>query len=179
MSSFAQQGLIEGPLSVFGPRNGYSTQIGFLVSQLNWMRAVVLSRLKNLSVGELDWLPHPDGNSIGALLMHLAAVDTYYGLNTFDGVAWGRFSYEARKKWSVAINLGETARVRYKGHDLQYYLSPLSETREHTLLELSKRDDEWLMAIDSSWNWGATNTFANGSLCANTKLTTWVRSIAY
>jgi hypothetical protein len=47
--------------------------------------AVVLSRLQNLSVEELDWLPHPDANSIGALLMHLAAADVYYGLNSFDG----------------------------------------------------------------------------------------------
>ena len=66
-------------LSVFGPRSGYSTQIGFLVSQLNWMRNVVLSRLQNLSVEELDWLPQSDANSIGALLMHLAAADVYYG----------------------------------------------------------------------------------------------------
>jgi len=157
MSIFAQQDAVAEPLSVFGPRNGYSTQIGFLVSQLKWMRAVVLSRLQNLSVEELDWLPHPDANSIGALLMHLAAADVYYGLDTFDGVPWGRFSYEARKKWGVAINLGQTARVRYKGFDLQYYISHLSETREHTLSELSKRDDEWLMAIDPSWSWGATN----------------------
>lgn len=65
-------------------------------------------------------------------MMHLAAADVYYGLNTFDGVPWGRFSYEARKKSGVAIKLGETARVRYKGFDLQYYLSHLFETREHT-----------------------------------------------
>lgn len=89
MSDFAQQDQTAEPLSVFGPRKGYSPQIGLLVSQLNWMRRVVLSRLQNLSVEELDWLPHPDANSIGALLMHLAAADVYYGLNTFDGVPLG------------------------------------------------------------------------------------------
>jgi methyltransferase (TIGR00027 family) len=127
------------------------------VSQLNWMRTVVLSRLRDLSVEELDWLPHPDANSIGALLIHLAASEVYYGLNTFDGVPWGRFSYDIRKKWGVAINLGQTARVRYKGFDLDYYLSHLADAREKTLSELSKRDDEWLMAIDATWSWGPTN----------------------
>jgi len=127
------------------------------VSQLNWMRTAVLSRLRDLSVEELDWLPHPDANSIGALLIHLAASEVYYGLNTFDGVPWGRFSYDIRKKWGVAINLGQTARVRYKGFDLSYYLSHLVDAREHTLSELGKRNDEWLMAIDTTWSWGPTN----------------------
>src|ERR1700739_2859687 len=142
MSIFAQQDQTAEPLCVFGPRNGYSPQIGVFVSQLDWMRKVVPSRLQNLSVEELDWLPHPDANSIGALLMHLAAAEVYYGLHTFDGVPWGRFSYDIRKKWGVAINLGKTAQVRYKGFDLAYYLSHLANAREHTLSELSKRNDE-------------------------------------
>lgn len=119
MSLFAPQDQTAEPLCVFGPRNRYSPQIGVLVSQLNWMRKVALSRLQNFSVEELDWLPDPDANSIGALLMHLAA-DVYYGLNTFDGVPWGRFSYDMRKKWGVALHLGPTPRVRYKGFDLNY-----------------------------------------------------------
>jgi methyltransferase (TIGR00027 family) len=157
MSIFAQQDPTAEPLCVFGPRNGYSPQIGVLVSQLNWMRKALLARLQNLSIEELDWLQHPDANSIGALLMHLAAADVYYGLHTFDGVPWGRFSYDMRKKWGVAINLGPTARVRYKGFDLEYYLSHLADTRKHTLSELSKRDDDWLMAVDAAWSWGPTN----------------------
>jgi methyltransferase (TIGR00027 family) len=157
MSIFAQQDQTAEPLCVFGPRNGYSPQIGVFVSQLNWMRKVVLSRLQNLSVEELDWLPHPDANSIGALLIHLAASEVYYGLNTFSGVPWGCFPYDIRKKWGVAINLGQTARVRYKGFDLDYYLAHLADAREKTLSELSKRDDDWLMAIDTTWSWGPTN----------------------
>jgi hypothetical protein len=179
MSIFAQQDAVAEPLSVFGPRNGYSPQIGFLVSQLNWMRAVVLSRLQNLSVEELDWLPHPDANSIGALLMHLAAADVYYGLNTFDAVPWGRFSYEARKKWGAAINLGQTARVRYRGFDLQYYISHLSEAREHTCRSYASE------TTDGSWRLTPHGvgelpiTFANGFMCANTSLTIWVRLISF
>ena len=34
----------------------------------------------------LDWLPTPEGNTIGALLLHLAAVETYYQFHTFNGL---------------------------------------------------------------------------------------------
>jgi methyltransferase (TIGR00027 family) len=146
-------------MSVLGPREGYSTQIGIFVSQLNWMRRAVLSRLGTLSQEDLDWLPEPEANSIGALLLHLAAADVYYRLNTCDGLPWGQFPDEVRLKWGPAMMLGETARVRIKGHDLSYYLSQLEETREKTLSELSKRDDAWFMEIDATWPWGPTNNF--------------------
>jgi methyltransferase (TIGR00027 family) len=157
MSIFAQQDSTADPLCVFGVRSGYSPQIGIFVSQLNWMRRVVLSRLQSLSIDDLDWLPNPDGNSIGALLIHLAATEIYYGLNTFDVLPWGRYPYEIRMKWGVAMALGETARVRYRGFGLQYYLWHLADAREKTLSELSKRDDEWFMAVDTTWGWGPTN----------------------
>ena len=159
MSIFAQQDPTADPLCVFGVRSGYSPQIGIFASQLNWMRRVVLSRLQNLSIDDLDWLPNPDGNSIGALLIHLAATEIYYGLNTFDALQWGRYPYEIRKKWGVAMALGETARVRYRGFNLQYYLSLLADARQNTLSEFSKRDDQWFMEVDSTWGWGPTNNF--------------------
>ena len=157
MNIFAQHDQSAPPLCVFGSRTGYSPQIGVLVSQLNWMRRTVLARLQNLSVQELDWQSRPGANSIGALLMHLAAAEVYYGLHTFDGMPWGRFPYDIRKKWGVAINLGETARVRYKNFNLDFYLSHLDEARTHTLCELGKRDDEWLLSVDTTWSWGPTN----------------------
>lgn len=159
MNIFAQQNPTADPLCVFGARDGFSPQIGMFVSQLNWMRRVVLSRLENLSIEDLDWLPYPDANSIGALLIHLTAAEVYYGLNTFDALPWGSYPYEIRKKWGAAMGLGETARVRFKGHDLQYYLSHLADAREKTLSEFGKRDDEWFMAVDTTWGWGPTNNF--------------------
>ena len=144
MNIFAQQNPTAEPLCVFGARDGFSPQIGMFVSQLNWMRRVVLSRLENLSIEDLDWLPYPDANSIGALLIHLTAAEVYYGLNTFDALPWGSYPYEIRKKWGAAMGLGETARIRFKGHELQYYLSHLADAREKTLSEFGKRDDEWV-----------------------------------
>ena len=142
---------------VFGPRDGFSPQIGIFVSQLNWMRNQVLARLHDLSTQDLDWLPYPEANAIGALLLHLAGAETYYGLNTFDSLPWGLFPEDVRTKWAPAMALGDIARVCIQGHDLEYYLSHLAESRQKTLNELAKRDDEWLMAIDPTWPWGPTN----------------------
>jgi hypothetical protein len=145
------------PLCIFGQREGYSPQIGIFVSQLNWMRQIVVSRLKNLSQQDLDWLPDPGANSIGALLLHLAATEVYYGRNTFDGLPWAAYSPEIKQRWGPAMKLGTLGRDRIKGNDLPFYLASLEETREHTLSEFRVRDDGWLMAVDDGWFWGPTN----------------------
>ena len=144
-------------LCVFGPREGYSSQIGIFISQLNWMRRAVVGRLKNLSQEDLDWLSDPGANSIGALLLHLAATEVYYGLNTFNGLPWASYSPEIKRRWGPAMKLGDLGRNQIKGNDLQFYISSLEETREHTLSEFRKCDDEWLMTVDHSWVWGPTN----------------------
>lgn len=148
---------VQAGLSVFGQRAGYSPQIGVLVSQLNWMRSCVMTRLLNLSQEELDWLPSPDGNTIGALLLHLAATETYYQFHTFKGLPWPTTSPETKKRFGPAMRLGDLGRERIKGHELSFYVDTLVEVREHTLSELRKRDDSWLMSIDANWFWGPTN----------------------
>src|SRR5580704_14876640 len=116
-------------LCVFGPRPEYSPQIGFLVSQMDWMRAAVLARLRNLTQENLDWLPAPDGNTIGALLLHLAATETYYGFHTFEGLPWANTPPETKKRFGPAMKLGDLGRERVKGHDLSFYLDTLAEVR--------------------------------------------------
>ena len=63
------------------------------------------------------------------------------------------------KEWGVPAGLGEAARQTTRGHDLSYYLDRLRERRDHTLAELRKRDDAWLMQIDNHWPWGPTNNY--------------------
>ena len=57
------------------------------------------------------------------------------------------------------MELGEPARKGIKGHDLDYYLNILKETREQTLAEFRKRDDDWLLSVDKTWAWGPTNNY--------------------
>ena len=130
-------------LNVFGPRAGYSPQIGLLVSMMNWMRAPVLRSAGGLTTAQLDFLLDEHANSIGAMLLHLAATERYYQLNTFENMKWGSWSRKIKDQWDVAMNLGEPARKSIKGHELKHYVDALAEVREHTLSELRKRDDTW------------------------------------
>jgi hypothetical protein len=146
-------------INIIGPKEGYSPQIGTLVSMLTWMRMVVLGSVQGMTQAQLDYLFDNKANTIGALLLHLAATDTYYHIHTFEGKPWDSWNANVKQKWDVAMNLGEPARKAIKGHNLDYYLAILKETREKTLLEFRKRDDNWLMSVDKQWPWGPTNNY--------------------
>ncbi len=145
--------------NVLGPRPGYTPQIGTFISQLTWMRQAVTGPAKGLTQSQLDWLLDKNANSIGALLLHLAATETYYQMNTFDGIKWGSWSPEIKKQWDPAMDLGDSGRSTIKGHHLDFYLAQLKEVRERSLAEFKKRDDAWFMAVDRTWYWGPTNNF--------------------
>ena len=133
-------------INLIGPLKGYSPHIGILVSMLNWNRASVIRTVQGLTQPELDFLVDDKSNSIGALLLHLAATDVIYQDLTFYNQK--DFSEENEKKWKVPMELGDAGRKKINGNNLDYYLSALSETREKTLSELKKRDDKWFAEID-------------------------------
>ncbi len=145
-------------LNALGPRPGFSPQIGTLVSQMTWMRRAVVGPVKGLTAEQLDFLLDSKANRPGALLLHLVATEKLYQINTFDNVGLNDlFTSPAFKDWQVAMNLGDPAREAIKGHNLDYYLNLLQDTREKTFAEFRKRDDAWLMAVDKTWPWGPTN----------------------
>lgn len=149
----------ESDVNIIGPKKGYSPQIGTLVSMMTWMRMVVLSSVKGMTQKDLDFLIDNNANSIGALLLHLAATDAFYHAITFGGISMKELPEAFKEKWGMPMELGEPARKGIKGHDLDYYLNILQETREQTLAEFRKRDDEWLLTVDKTWGWGPTNNY--------------------
>jgi len=148
-------------VDIIGPKPGYSPQVGTFVSMLTWMRDVngVLSATKGLTQADLDVLFDKNANSIGALMLHLAATETYYQMNTFDGMKWDSWPDTVKQKWDAAMELGEPGRKAIKGHDREYYVNILHEVREKSLAEFRKHDDAWLMAVDKTWPWGPTNNY--------------------
>jgi uncharacterized damage-inducible protein DinB len=150
-----------GP-NVLGPRPGYSPEIGTFISQLTWMREEngVLNYTKGLTQADLDYLFDANANTIGALMLHLAATETYYGMNTFGGMKWGSWSDDVKKKWDSAMDLGDAGRKDIKGHDREYYVGILNEVREKTLAEFRKKDDAWFMAANKDQDWGLANNLA-------------------
>lgn len=148
----------QGP-NILGPRAPFSPHIGTLVSMLNWMRGAILGPMRGLTVAQLDYLHDAKANTIGALLLHLAAVERLYQVHTFEGKKWGDLDDKTKKLWDAPASLGAGARKIIKGHNLAYYLDQLKQVREHTLAELQKRDDAWLMQVDPDWMWGPTNNY--------------------
>ncbi len=147
-------------INLLGPKPGYSPQIGTLVSMLTWMRPAVTRPVAGITPANLDVLFDAKANSIGALLLHLAATERLYQINTFEGVTdLDKLPKSYEETWGAAMELGDAGRKTIKGHDLDFYLAKLQETREHSLAEFKKRDDAWLMAVDERWPWGPTNNY--------------------
>ncbi|WP_370551091.1 DinB family protein [Halobacillus sp. GSS1] len=137
------------------PLKGYSPQIGLLVSQMNYARKTTRQAVEGLTTAELDFLPSQNGNSIGALLLHIAAVEKGFQIEIFDGRTP---SEQEMLEWGAAYSLGEKGREEIKGYPLEYYLSKLEEVRERTLQELSQRKDEWLYE-DHMWDHHPSNNY--------------------
>ena len=146
-------------LNVVGPKIGYTPHIGALVSMMNWMRRTILRPVQGMSVAELDYIHDADSNSIGAMLLHLAATERFYQLNTFENRRWGDWPAKDEETFGVAMSLGDAGRARIKGNSLDFYLDKLEEVRDYSLTELQKRDDDWFLMTDRSWGWGPTNNY--------------------
>ena len=153
LSTFASATTLPNPpngVFTIGPMEGYSPQIGTLVSMMNYNRDTIINSVKKLTMQELDFLLDPKANTIGALIMHLGATEKYYQANTFEGRQ--EFNEAEQKVWGAAMELGDEGRASIKGHDVNYYLDMIGEVRKKTLEEFKKKDDAWLMVVDPLWS---------------------------
>jgi uncharacterized damage-inducible protein DinB len=133
-------------LFLIGPIEGYSPQIGTLVSMLNYNRQTIVNTVKSLTMEQLDYLHDANANTIGALILHLGAVEKFYQIWTFEGRQ--HFNKTEKKIWGVPTSLGDEGRKQLKGQEVNYYLDMINEVRQKTIEEFKKKDDKWLMAID-------------------------------
>lgn len=146
-------------INIVGPKEGYTPEIGTLVSMMNWMRNTMLSPVYGMSQKDLDYLIDPEANSIGAMLMHLVATERFYQENTFVDGKHFEPGKEADKMYEAASNLGDSGRKAFKGKELDYYLDKLAECREFSLKEMATYDDNWLEIVDTRF-WGSpTNNY--------------------
>lgn len=122
---------------------GFAPHVGRLVSMMNYARWTTMEAVEGLAPRELDHLQDAAANSIGALLLHVAAVEVAYQARTFDGRGLTRGE---ERRWGAALELGERGRREIRGHGLEFYAAHLEEVRERTLRELRGRDDAWLEA---------------------------------
>jgi uncharacterized damage-inducible protein DinB len=143
-------------LYVIGELPGFTPQIGRLVSMMNYARHTTLSDVEGLGVKELDYLHDRESNSIGALLAHLAAVESWYQASTFEG---RELAPSDLGELGPSLDLGEKARREIRGHDLDWYVERLKRVRRATLEELGKRNDAWLEEQMPFWEGRPANNY--------------------
>jgi Protein of unknown function (DUF664) len=135
-----------------GPQEGFTPQIGTLISMLDWLSNSVVGVTKKLSVEQLDYHHDKDSNSIGSLMLHIAATEVVYQDMTFHDL--NDFSSKNKEKWSVAMELGADAQTKIKGNNVNYYIDAMNEVRNQTKSEMKKRDDTWLLSGETKdWDW--------------------------
>ena len=122
-------------------KEGFTEKIGELVSMLGHVRGVTLDEVAELTQEELDYLPDARSNSIGALLLHVAAIEYVHQVISFEN---RDLTERELKEWGGALELGSLARETINNQPLSYYLNVLAEVRESTLTLLKGKEDDWL-----------------------------------
>lgn len=132
---------------------GFTPQIGRLVSMMNYVRHTTLSAAQGLNGDQLDYLQDENSNSIGALLLHIAAVELGFQIEILDG----RKPNEAEvAQWGASHGLGQQARHEIKGYPLEFYINEMTEVRNRTLAEFREKQDDWL-ALEREWDGNPSN----------------------
>lgn len=123
------------------PLAGFTDKIGELAFMLEHSRSVTLNDVKELQRSELDYITDAGGNSIGALLAHIAAIEKVHQLISFED---RDFTKEEWEQWGPAIELGDKARTEITGNALEEYIKQLEQIRSATFDKLRSKDDRWL-----------------------------------
>jgi uncharacterized damage-inducible protein DinB len=136
-----------GPF-VIGDVPGFTPEIGRLVSMMRYVRQTTEAAVSGLTIAQLDYAHDARSNSIGALLSHVAAVESWYQAKTFFG---RDLDAEETREWGPALDLGDAPRTTIRGRPLEHYLERMRRVRERTLEELRRRDDAWLEETAPFW----------------------------
>jgi uncharacterized damage-inducible protein DinB len=125
------------------------------------MELAVLGPTRDLTQDQLDFLFDKNANTIGALMLHLAATEVLYQRITFNNENFEKLPADYEAKWGPAMNLGPAGRASIKGHDIAFYQDAIREAREKTLAEFAKRDDAWFTTAlkEPGWGGGPINNF--------------------
>lgn len=137
------------------PEKGYSPQIGIMVDMLEDLKDRITKITYDLNQAETDFLFDEKANSIGALIMHLVATESYYQVETLEKRTW---TAKEAEFWGIAAGLEEKHKERLKGKPVKYYLDLWDQVRKKTLEGLKTKDDAWFAAniedgINNHWAW--------------------------
>ena len=109
------------------PKEGYTPQIGIMVDMLEDLKYRIVDLTRALDQTETDFLFDDEANSIGAILMHLVANESYYQVETLRRRTW---TEKEEEFWGIAGGLGEESRKALKGKPIKYYLALWDQVRK-------------------------------------------------
>jgi uncharacterized damage-inducible protein DinB len=89
---------------------------------------------------DLDYKVHGFVNTVGTLLKHIAALETWYCTLIFEGRG---FTEAEDETWRGAMP-GQLYLELIRGHELGYYKELLDQSRQKLFRELAAKDDKWL-----------------------------------
>ena len=137
------------------PEEGYSTQIGVMVDMLEDLKDRITEDVKDLSQEQTDFQFDEKANSVGAIIMHLIANESYYQVETLEGRSW---TEEEKNLYELAGGLGPDSRDQFQGKPIEHYLELWDQVRAKTLTGLKEKDDQWFASqidegVNNHWVW--------------------------
>ena len=144
---------------ILRPMLGYTPHIGAMLSMMDLNRQWLIESVEKLSVAQLDFQFDDQSNSIGAMLLHLAATERGFQITSFKLYENNEenLNKEWAEKWEVVRKLGKQAR-QVQGNSIEFYLDTLADIRKVTLDGFAQKDDQWFMAPMHSPD-GRTNNY--------------------
>ncbi len=124
---------------ILEPAFGYDHQIGLLVAKMNSCRKLLIGQTHDLDVPILDFQVKEGFNTIGTLLMHIAAMELVQQRQTLQQ----NLEQDEYELFGEAIT-GRINTDRYRGKNSEHYLSLLSRVRTQSLDLLKSKPDKWL-----------------------------------
>lgn len=141
---------------IIDQKEGVSAEFSKLVAMMEYTRKTTLDEVQKLSIEELDYLYANDANSIGMLLAHMASVEKFYQINTFES---REITDEDIQRLNPGLDLGDTARNEIKGKSIDNYLLDLAETRKKTIETFQALPDSWLFEQKPFFGGHPTNNY--------------------
>lgn len=134
----------------------YTEHLGIVVSEMILVRLKTRALTENLDKAELDFQFDDKSNSIGTLLLHIAALEFKFQLDHFFNRTFSQEEYEL---FGPAAPHMMNQRLVH-GHGLEFYTDILEEIRSTTLAQLETLDDEWLFKEKEGYgNRGPMNNY--------------------
>lgn len=138
------------------PHAGYPPRIGRYLTQMEDVRRQVKKYVEGLTAEQLAWHPNAKTESIGTVLLHIAAVECSW-------IGEDIMRRPMDEEWKIAFPI-RFDMPQVSGQPLEYYLKTLDVVREQTKADLKTLEDDDLDRLYTPLDAGDPSDTAQFSL---------------